>query len=253
LTGPLTFLPIHAAGLYEANESLVLGSKLVDYAVSSYTPSLTALIDGSRPQAQSQAESKLLAVALPKESGLHFAQEEIDRIENHVRNFPFLKLMESSATVQAVVKGMQECAWVHFACHGIQNISAPTESALLLAGNEHLTLSKISRLSLPHAKLAYLSACQTATGAENLSEEAVHLTAGMLLAGYCGVVGTMWSIRDGDAPEVADAVYAHLFKESHPDPTQAAFALHAAVKKLHESSKVKKSFLSWVPYIHVGI
>jgi CHAT domain-containing protein len=159
-------------------------------------------------------------VALPKESGLRFAQEEIDRIENHVRNFPFLKLMESSATVQDVVKGMQECACLHFACHGIQNISAPMERALLLAGNEHLTLSKISRLSLPHAKLAYLSACQTATGAENLSEEAVHLTAGMLLAGYHGVVGTMWSIRDGDAPEVADAVYAHLFKESHPDPTQ---------------------------------
>jgi hypothetical protein len=60
----------------------------------------------------------------------------------------------------------------------------------------------------------------------------------------------MWSIVDDDAPKVADAVYAHLLKDPNPDPTQAAFALHEAVKKLHNESK---SFFSWVPYIHVGI
>jgi CHAT domain-containing protein len=161
--------------------------------------------------------------------------------------------MESEATVEDVVTGMQECNWVHFACHGVQDIANPTKSALVLAGHTHLTLSRITKLSLPHAELAYLSACQTATGAENLPEEAVHLTAGMLFAGYRGVIGTMWSIMDNDAPKVADAVYAHVFKESDPDPTQAAIALHAAVEKLRNESKERMSFLSWVPYIHVGI
>ena len=158
--------------------------------------------------------------------------------------------MESDATVQNVVEGMKESNWVHFACHGVQEISDPTKSALLLANGAHLTLLDMSRLSLPHAELAYLSACQTATGVEDLSEEAVHLTAGMLSAGYCGVIGTMWSIVDDDAPKVADAVYAHLLKDPNPDPTQAAFALHEAVKKLCNESK---SYFSWVPYIHVGI
>jgi CHAT domain-containing protein len=113
----------------------------------------------------------------------------------------------------------------------------------------------MSKLSLPHAELAYLSACQTATGVDELSEEAVHLTAGMLSAGYCGVIGTLWSISDEDAPKVADAVYTHLFKDkdSNPDPTQAAFALHEAVKRLHDEFGAEKSFFSWVPYIHVGI
>jgi CHAT domain-containing protein len=255
LTGPLTFLPIHAAGLYGPNsESPVLGSKLVDYVVSSYTPTLTALIDGWRPRAQSKP--KLLAVALPLESGLFCAQNEIDRIQQHVNlvpDFSLKPLIESNATVKGVEEGMQECSWVHFACHGVQDISNPTRSALLLAQHARLTLSNISKLSLPHAELAYLSACQTATGTEDLSEEAVHLTAGMLLAGYRGVIGTMWSIIDQDAPQVADVVYAQLFKEQHPDATQAAFALHEAVKKLCNESKEKKSFFSWVPYIHVGI
>jgi CHAT domain-containing protein len=253
LTGPLAFLPIHAAGLYGENESTVPGSKLVDYVVSSYTPTLTALIDGWRTRAQSKP--KLLAVALPLESGLPCVQDEINRIQAHVNlvpDFSFKSLIESSATVKNIEDGIQECSWVHFACHGIQDISNPTKSALLLAEHARLTLSNISRFSLPHAELAYLSACQTATGAEDLSEEAVHLTAGMLLAGYRGVIGTMWSIVDQDAPQVADAVYAQLFKEQHPDPTQAAFALHEAVKKLRYESK-EKSLLSWVPYIHVGI
>jgi len=216
--------------------------------VSSYTPTLTALIDGLKPRAQSNP--KVLAVALPLESGLPCVQKEIDSIGKHGT---VSKLLETEATVKNVVMGMQQANWVHFACHGVHDISNPTKSALLLAGHARLTLSDISKLSLPHAELAYLSACQTATGAEDLSEEAVHLTAGMLLAGYRGVVGTMWSIRDDDAPKVADAVYAHLFKEPHPDPSQTAFALQEAVRKLRNESKEKKSFLSWVPYIHVGI
>jgi hypothetical protein len=63
----------------------------------------------------------------------------------------------------------------------------------------------------------------------------------------------MWSINDDDGPQVADDVYAHLFKDSHPDATQAAYALHGAVQKLHQKSEGKKSFFSWVPFIHIGV
>ena len=251
LTGPLAFLPIHAAGLYGSSQSSVPGCKLADYVVSSYTPTLTALIEGSHPK--SQSKPKLLAVGLPDKSGLPNVKKEIDILEKHAQGHSFSKLMESDATVEKVVEGMKESNWVHFACHGVQEISDPTKSALLLANNTQLTLLDMSKLSLPHADLAYLSACQTATGVEVLSEEALHLTAGMLSAGYCGVIGTMWSIMDNDAPEIADAVYAHLLKKPNLDSTQAAFALHEAVKKLCDESGEKKSFFSWVPYIHVGL
>ena len=48
-----------------------------------------------------------------------------------------------------------------------------------------------------------LSACQKSTGDGRLSEEAVHLAAGMLAASYRGVIATMWSVRDRYASELA--------------------------------------------------
>ncbi|KAJ7243504.1 hypothetical protein C8J57DRAFT_1366052 [Mycena rebaudengoi] len=75
----------------------------------------------------------------------------------------------------------------------------------------------------------------------------------MLLAGYRGVIGTMWSIDDNDAPQIAGDVYAHLLKVSPPDPTGAAQALHLAVQILREQPGPKKSFLHWMPFIHFGV
>ncbi|KAJ7208178.1 CHAT domain-containing protein [Mycena pura] len=253
-TGPLAFLPIHAAGLYGKDETF--GSKLSDFLISSYTPSLTDLIQGYRPQSESQAGLQLLAVTQPLANGQSYipgTHEEIKCIEQHAEGkVPVLWLDKDDATVGNVERGIKESRWVHFACHGVQSAS-PTESALLLAGSSRLTLSNIINLSLPNADLAFLSACQTATGSKDLQDESVHLAAGMLLAGYRGVIGTMWSIMDNDAPHVAGDVYAHLLKTSPPDPTRAAEALHLAVRKLREQSGGKKSFLHWVPFIHFGV
>ncbi|KAJ7767931.1 CHAT domain-containing protein [Mycena maculata] len=255
-TGPLTFLPIHAAGIYGENE--VFGSKLSDFVISSYTPSLTALIRGFRPRSQSHEELRLLAVAQPSAYGqVHIpgTREEINHIQLHARGkVSVLQLEEDAATVASVQEGMKSSAWVHFACHGVQDTIDPTESALLLAGSSRLTLSSIIKVSLPHADLAFLSACQTATGDKGLQEESVHLAAGMLLAGYRGVIATMWTIMDNDGPQVASNVYEHLFKTAPPDSSRAAEASHLAVQNLRQGSDGKrKSFLDWVPFIHVGV
>ncbi|KAJ6599697.1 CHAT domain-containing protein [Mycena vulgaris] len=256
LTGPLTFLPIHAAGIYGEKE--FFGSKLSDFVVSSYTPSLTALIQGFRPQSDDQPELQLLAVAQPSATGqLHIpgTRKEINNLEQLAKSskIPVMRLDENMATVESVQRGMKDSRWVHFASHGVQDRSDPTQSALLLARSSRLTLAKIIQLSLPHADLAFLSACQTAAGDKSLQEESVHLAAGMLLAGYRGVIATMWTIMDNDAPQVASDVYSHLFKASPPDPTGAAEALHLAIRKLREGSGGNKSFFHWVPFIHVGV
>jgi CHAT domain-containing protein len=93
---------------------------------------------------------------------------------------------------------------------------------------------------------------QTATGHEKLSEEAVHLAAGIMLASYGSVIVTMWSIQDKDAPAIADHVYSELFNNEGPNSTKAALALHHAVKSLRQQVG-DTAFLSWVPFIHVEI
>ncbi|KAJ7089925.1 CHAT domain-containing protein [Mycena epipterygia] len=247
-TGPVAFLPIHAAGLYNKTEA---GFKLSDFAVSSYIPTLGVLFKDLPKQPRSAL--KLLAIAHPSAS-LPGTLDEIRRIESRAiaKNIDTRSLVDGQATVQEVMQEMKQAQWVHFACHGLQNMSSPTESSLSLAGDAPLKLSEIIGMSLSHPELAFLSACQTAKGHEVLSEEAVHLAAGMLLAGYKGVIATMWSIMDNDAPQVADDFYGHLFGAEKADYTNAAYALHYAVEKLRIRNGTK-SFLSWVPFIHIGV
>jgi CHAT domain-containing protein len=42
--------------------------------------------------------------------------------------------------------------------------------------------------------LAFLSACETAKGDEGTPDEAMHLAAAVLFAGFRGVVATMWFV-----------------------------------------------------------
>jgi CHAT domain-containing protein len=115
--GPLAFLPIHAAGLY--GPVAVDGSKLSDFIVSSYTPTLTSLCNGANPR--TLQGNKLLTVALPKKSkpALPGTQVELDVIHKQIGDFTVLQPLESKATVDSVIDGMRGCSWVHFACHGI--------------------------------------------------------------------------------------------------------------------------------------
>ena len=160
--------------------------------------------------------------------------------------------MESSVgTVEEVLTLMKDAEWVHFACHGIQDAASPTDSGLCLADQRRLKLSDIISVSRPRGGLAFLSACQTATGHKDLSDEAIHIAAGMLFAGYGGVVGTMWSISDRLAPLVTKDVYEQLFRNgTRPDYREAARALHDAVERLRNSNA---SFVEWLPFIHVGL
>jgi CHAT domain-containing protein len=251
LTGPLAFLPIHAAGIYDKS---AVGFNISDYVVSSYTPTLNALINATKHHKICREFKGLLAISQPNTPGqttLPNTALELTHIQNQAHNFSVHCLEGSAASVESVVKGMEVHSWVHLACHAVQDTKEPTKSALCLHDG-NLELSTIITKSFPHAEFAFLSACQTATGDENLSEEAIHLAAGLMLAGYQGVIATMWSIRDQDAPVIADRVYSNLFGDTVPDSTKAALALHHAVKVLRQQVG-DSAFLSWVPFIHIGV
>ena len=135
--------------------------------------------------------------------------------------------------------------------------SKPLKSGFMLHDGG-LELSEIIKRQLVGADLAYLSACQTSTGDEKLSEEAVHLAAGMLATGYRGVVATMWSISDRHGPQVAEDFYARLISQdselerlSGLDTDDAARALHYSSQKLRK--QLGDLALDWIPYVHFGL
>lgn len=210
-SGPLALLPLHAAGLYRKSG----GIKLYDSTVSSYTPSLTMLIEAHR-QSLSKASSgaslpRILAISQPNTPGqsrLPGTRKEVTEIMTSIADRASVTwLNDEEATVSATVEAMKIHAWCHFACHGIQHPGMPTESAFMLHDGP-LTLHTMMKQSFSSAQIAFLSACQTATGDEKSKEESVHLAAGMLAAGYSTVFGTLWSIQDKDAPLVAKEVYS---------------------------------------------
>ena len=248
------FLPIHAAGFYDPLECSQPGHKVFDYVISSYVPSLSVLASPPNCTVEPCDNLRLLVVCQPPSDGLPRlpgAVAELGHIREVIRNSPSActTLLESSVgTIEEVTALMKEADWVHFACHGIQDA---VNSGLCLANQRRWKLRDIIALSRPRGGLAFLSACQTAMGYEHLSDEAIHTAAGMLFAGYRGVIGTMWSISDKLAPDVARDVYEHLFRNgTRPDYREAALALHEAIGNLRDSDV---SFTDWLPFIHVGL
>jgi CHAT domain-containing protein len=245
-------LPLHAAGRYGQGEEKLL-NKAYHHVISSYTPSLSALIHRDTPSGSDDDFCGIATISQSMTAAHSFlpgALAEIDAIQSIVDEKYLHRLDDISATTMAVLQAMEENSWIHFACHGIQHRTDPMKSAFILHDGP-LELGSISNKSLPHARFAFLSACQTATGDESLPEEAVHLAAGMLMAGYRSVIGTMWSIRDQDGPVIAKEVYRHLTPLMETGNGQTAKALHQAVKILREKNG-EQDFLSWIPFVHFG-
>ncbi|TFK19861.1 hypothetical protein FA15DRAFT_708610 [Coprinopsis marcescibilis] len=261
-TGPLAFLPLHAAGIYGTSEKLTVS----DYAISSYVPTVTALSD--RVKRKHAATNKVSGVFLvcqsnaPGLSRIPGTTREARLIEDLAtkNNIPASLLEKDEVTVAAALENMNRYTSIHLVCHAAQDADEPLRSGFFLHDGR-LDLSTILKQNMAHADLAFLSACQTSTGEEKLSEEAVHLAAGMLAAGYRGVVATMWSIGDKNVPELAKSFYANLFSALNYgggrggfDGSRAAGALHDAVRKLRgRIGDSDKSLLSWVPYVHFGL
>ncbi|PVF92655.1 hypothetical protein CPB86DRAFT_829849 [Serendipita vermifera] len=248
-TGPLAFLPIHAAGIYGSDSN---DSRLSNYVISSYIPTVSTLLDLVKPTAISPFN--LLSViqsSAPGASAIPSTKKELEYIRQRLSGRGHVVLEGPAGTKKRVMDGMENCNWLHLACHGTQRADEPTKSALLL-DDGHLTLEEIIKLDLPHAEFAFLSACQTTTGDESLSEEAVHIAGGMLLAGYRSVVATMWSIQDELAPMVTDEFYRHIMSEgASPDPRKAAEALHMSMEKLRQQPGVQLT--DWIPFVHLGV
>ncbi|KIM79025.1 hypothetical protein PILCRDRAFT_10686 [Piloderma croceum F 1598] len=249
-SGPFALLPIHAASLYDTRSD----DNVSKYVVSSYIPTLGSLLVPPSPM----ADSFKMMVAIDNHT-LPYSHEELRKIEGHVPRECLVRLgiEEAPALVDAFLSHFEVASIVHLACHGEQNMENPLDSCLFLKDGT-LKISKIMEKPMPNASLAFLAACETAVGDVKLPDEAFHLAATMLFAGFRGTVGTLWSMADKDGPMVADIFYDHLFNANIssgtdtssrcPDITEAARALHLAVAKLCAEGR---PLMNWVPFIHV--
>jgi CHAT domain-containing protein len=224
--------------------------------VSSYTPSLSVLLEPRHPRETppSSKSPRILVVSQPKTPGQSLLPCTVEEAAGICAQFPtsVTLLNDTQATVDAVFNAMGKYDWVHLACHGAQDPQSPTGSAFFLYDGR-LELSRLMDMSLARAELAVLSACQTAKGHDAVPEETVHLAAGMLAAGYKSVVATLWPIADKDGPILSNALYAALKRNvDSGEDLQVAYAHHDAVTKLRQVVG-ESDFARWVPFVHFGV
>jgi len=258
-TGPLAFLPLHAAGYHGDAAGRTAGSvprAVLDRVISSYLPTVRSLPApapgdaGCSPEPATAPDVLVVAMpSTPSASDLPWARAEAEHI---AARLPAADVLTGpGATHAAVLAALPGHAWAHFACHAASSTDDAAAARLLLDDHEAhpLTVREIGRLRLPRAELAYLSACDTARGPVRLADEAVHVTGAFHMAGYTHVIGTLWSVADQIAAEVAGDVYARITAPA-PDAAATAAALHHAVRAVRDRHPGRA--VLWAAHVHVG-
>jgi CHAT domain-containing protein len=249
LTSVFCSLPLHAMGPIRSEGPVKL--YFSDLYISSYTPTLSALIETRKPGSRSFEKPSILLVAQPDES-MPGAWEEMALVRH--LNTKVTTLLSKRATPSTVMKRLEDHRFAHFSCHGILETGKPFDASFKLYDGERLTLLEIIRSRLPSAEFAFLSACHTAElTEESIADEGLHLSAAVQYSGFRSVVGTMWAMADIDGQFLAKNFYKSLFSERWegvPYYERTAEALRDAVKELRRRKNVTTE--RWVNFVHYG-
>ncbi|MEV6605687.1 CHAT domain-containing protein [Kutzneria sp. NPDC051319] len=238
--GPLTSLPLHAAG--------TPGRTVMDRVISSYTPTIRALGHARAAAARPARAPGMVTVAVPEPASaapLPYAEREATAV---AELWQATAILGAEATPVRVLDALGRHGYVHFACHGVYDASDPSASKLLLHG-EPLSVLEVSQTHLPHARLAVLSACHTARGAAYLPDEALHLAGAFQLAGYPSVVATQWKLNDRIASQIAVAFETAIAAIGMPPaPERAAMMLHEVLLRYRDYPPSV-----WASWVHSGV
>lgn len=232
-TGPLTRLPIHAAGRHTDGQSVL------DHVVSSYSSSIKALFR-SHNQPQSH-QDKFAIVAAPDVAGHAYLEHAVREATVVERLCPSLGLHPSRPEPDTVMKALHDCRMFHFAGHVTTNPEDPLQSKLLLSGASVTVndiLNAVPGDGVPF--MAYLSACGTGElDNENLTDEGIHLISACQLAGFPHVIGTLRQVEDDVASQIAEKTYKVIAAHSMSHES-VSLGLHEAVKALRADWLIKQ-------------
>ena len=263
-SGLLNIFPIHAAGYRDPDST----RNVISRVVSSYIPNIRSMSSarGITERVSTQDVQEMVIVSMPatpRQRDLHYAKQEVEELRKLIS--PGVHISEAQSRTKAEVLALLKDAQVmHFACHGISDID-PSRSRLLLNDwkTDPLCVSDVTSLKLKHPKLAYLSACHTASSRDiSLLDEVIHLSSAFQLAGFPSVVGSLWQVNDMYSVRVEKDVYSWML-DGHGkiETRKAAEGLHRSIRCLIDETRKVPLFsrietddpLIWAPFIHLGI
>ncbi|KAJ7752767.1 CHAT domain-containing protein [Mycena maculata] len=174
-TGMLGILPIHAAGPYSPGS----GKDVPDIYISSYTPTLSVLITAREVlKGADDHTPNLLFVGVsssPRFTSLPSVRVECDVTRTFVPQGK--TLLDEKVRSKNVLAELPNHSWVHFASHAAHSIDQPFDSSIILYDEEEFQLREFMMAHSTHARLAILSACDSAALSKSTPDEVLHLSA----------------------------------------------------------------------------
>lgn len=218
-------IPTRGVGLWS------LPAAALPEMVFSYAPSariLWSALLNARQRAAGGTSLCAVGNPLPNPQPLIFAEVEVDEIAYQFpagRQSVLVGLEAGWNEVRAALPGATH---LHFACHGFFNGAEVLDSALLLSGDDRITLHDLLEgdLDLNSARLVVLSACETAITAtiDVPPEEALGFPAAFLGAGVPGILSTLWPVDDLSTTLLLRRFYENYFANGGEAPSALAAA-----------------------------
>ncbi|KAI3331715.1 CHAT domain-containing protein [Xylariaceae sp. AK1471] len=238
-TGALTKLPIHAAGRHGNGSA----ETVLDRVMSSYAPSIKAIIYGRRraaPVATFSVSEQAVLVDMqdtPGQSSLHFATKEVAMIYDLCKLIG-LEPVKPGRRKRDIIPHLSKSRIFHFAGHGRTDNIDPSQSQLLLEDwmTDSFTVATLLDMNIrEHAPfMAYLSACGTGQiKNEKFFDESIHLISAAQLAGFRHVIGTLWEVNDESCVDMAMVTYEGMRDGGMTDDSVCR-GLHNATRRLRD-------------------
>ena len=245
-TSVFGYLPLHAMGPISSDD----GDQryFLDVYVTSYTPTLSALIASREPNTQISASPALL-VAQPNPSSPGSwpnAETTHDFLE-------ITSLTSRDTTSKTILDELQRHPFACVAYRGELKAGKPFEAVMPFPNGECLTFLDIVRSRYPGGECVLLPGPCTAELTDgSIPDEALYLSAAVQFSGFRSVIGTMWGMDDEAWQGLAEAVCNSMF--SSADGAEAYYERSAKALQ-HAVQEMRRSCLPlarWVKFVHHG-
>jgi CHAT domain-containing protein len=157
-------------------------------------------------------------------------------------------VLDRDATEESVRAALESASVVHISTHGRHNVYAPAFQALYLwptaESDGRLAAHEIATFDLSRLELVTFSACETALGRVDPSDNLLGLPATLLLGGVKTIVGTLWPV----GPEVSRV----FFTEFHAHAARDDDMLTAFAAGQRAARKTDHRYLEWGAFYLVG-
>lgn len=132
---------------------------------------------------------------------------------NEVKRIGGKVLLNRAATKEAFLRNYHQYGLLHLATHAHADGNDPAQSYIAFYPNQSqykLYTNELYNLSLNHAQLVVLSACETGTGLLQRGEGIMSLARAFTYAGCPSVITTLWNAHDESSAFLSERLHHHL-------------------------------------------